>query len=361
MISYAQNAEDVVLARVFGERTDGFFVDIGANDPTQDSVTRHFYERGWHGLNVEPQATCFAALQAARPRDINLNVGVGSSAGRLRFYLVPEAQAMSTFSSDHAELVRRLGYRTEQTDIEVRTLDNVFAEHVGDRAVDFLKVDVEGLEEEVLGTFDWTRWRPRVLVVESSPDVSPWEGRLREAGYQRTLWDGINLFLVREEDAAEMGPALARPATMVLDKYDPWLYVEQLTELRRQLEVLLQHYLVRALQKRAASPDDPEVTAAARALGTVLSERRDVVEHFGAPPDIDLSGLLSWASRGKERIGELYVEPLVSYHSVYAQLASARQHGVTDLTELRKRASEKVRPFVPPSVRRQLDRMRNHR
>jgi FkbM family methyltransferase len=359
MISYAQNAEDVVLARVFDERTDGFFVDVGANDPTHDSVTRHFYERGWTGVNIEPQATCIEALRAERPRDINLNIGVGSAAGRLRFYFVPEAQAMSTFSSEHAELVRSLGYRTEQTDIEVCTLDDVFTEHVGSRTVDFLKVDVEGLEEDVLGGFDWTRWRPRVLVVESSPDESPWEVRLRAAGYRRTLWDGINLFFVREEDFAELGPALSRPATIVLDKYDPWLYAEQLSQLRGRIETLLQHYLDGALQKRTAVAADPEVTAAAKALGTVLSQRRDVVDHFGAPPDLDVSGLLFWASNGKERAGEPYVEPLVPYHGLYARLASSNDLGSTDLSELGRRAFEKGRPFVPPTLRRRIARMRH--
>jgi FkbM family methyltransferase len=359
MISYAQNAEDVVLARVFDERTDGFFVDVGANDPTHDSVTRHFYERGWTGVNIEPQATCIEALRAERPRDINLNIGVGSAAGRLKFYLVPEAQAMSTFSSEHAELVRSLGYRTEQTDIEVRTLDDVFTEHVGSRTVDFLKVDVEGLEEDVLGGFDWSRWRPRVLVVESSPDESPWEGRLRAAGYQRTLWDGINLFFVRDEDSAELGPALSRPATIVLDKYDPWLYAEQLAQLRRRIEALLQHYLDGALRKRTAAAADPEVTAAAKALGTVLSQRRDVVDHFGAPPDLDVTGLLFWAGNGKERAGEPYVEPLVPYHGLYARLASSNEHGSTDLSELGRRAFEKGRPFVPPPLRRRIARMRH--
>ena len=77
MISFAQNLEDVVLARVFASQKDGIYVDIGAWDPDLDSVTKHFYLRGWTGINVEPSATAFARLSAARPRDVNLNVAVG--------------------------------------------------------------------------------------------------------------------------------------------------------------------------------------------------------------------------------------------------------------------------------------------
>lgn len=353
MISYAQNAEDVVLARAFGDRNDGFFVDVGANDPTHDSVTRHFYERGWNGVNIEPLVRCFDALQEARPRDVNLNVGVGQSPGRLKFYLVPEARAMSTFSARHAELVREMGYRTVQTHVDVRTLDDVFAEHVRDRTVDFLKVDVEGLEDEVLGTFDWARWRPRVVLVESWPEVSAWEERLLGLGYQRTLWDGINLFFVRDEDAAELTPVLRRPATIVLDKYDPWHYAEQLLRWRKDCAVLLQHYLVGAMQQRAPSRADPEVAVAARALATVLSERSDVVDRFGAPPDTDVVGLLSWAGRGKKRHGEPHVEALVPYQALYRRMTRGRT-GIMGAKELGRLAVDTGRPLVPQALRQRL-------
>ena len=54
MISYAQNQEDVLLRREFPDCTNGFYIDVGANDPVWDSVTKHFYDRGWHGINIEP-------------------------------------------------------------------------------------------------------------------------------------------------------------------------------------------------------------------------------------------------------------------------------------------------------------------
>src|SRR3712207_1823525 len=79
-VSYSQNAEDIRLARVFtAER--GFYVDVGAGDPTAGSLTKLFYDRGWSGINVEP-GPMFERLLVERPRDVNLNVAVAATAGR---------------------------------------------------------------------------------------------------------------------------------------------------------------------------------------------------------------------------------------------------------------------------------------
>src|ERR1041384_3211716 len=71
LVSYAQNFEDVLLHRIFGNLARGFYVDIGASDPMIGSVTKIFYDRGWSGINIEPSST-FPRLAAARPRDVNL-------------------------------------------------------------------------------------------------------------------------------------------------------------------------------------------------------------------------------------------------------------------------------------------------
>ena len=86
MISFAQSGEDVVLARAFRGRNEGLYVDLGANDPVVDSVTKHFYDRGWRGINVEPVPSAFEALVAQRPRDVNLNVAVGRTRETRVFY-----------------------------------------------------------------------------------------------------------------------------------------------------------------------------------------------------------------------------------------------------------------------------------
>jgi FkbM family methyltransferase len=322
MISYAQNGEDVVLARAFAGRSEGFYVDVGANDPTEDSVTRHFYDRGWRGVNIEPQLSYYEALREARPRDTTLNIGIAAKAGTLTLHYVPRAPGMSTFSENQAKLLADAGYELEQRELAVRPLDEVLEEHA-DQEIDFLKVDVEGLEHEVLGGLDWSRWRPRVILVETSPEEEPWERRLLDAGYQRMLWDGINLFFVRDEDAAELGPLLARPAS-VLDRYDPWLYVEQLDRGEAQRRRLLEAYFRLALTARGRPRrvSEADLAVVAVALARVLGRRPDVTKAYGAPPDSDLDGIVRWAARAAATPDEPAYRELSPYRSLLDALAA---------------------------------------
>lgn len=321
MISYAQNGEDVVLARAFAGRSEGFYVDVGANDPTEDSVTRHFYDQGWRGVNIEPQLSYYEALTQARPRDTTLNIGIAARTGTLTLHYVPRAPGMSTFSEEQAKLLADADYELEQRSLAVRPLDEVLSEHA-DAEIDFLKVDVEGLEHEVLGGVDWSRWRPRVILVETSPEEEPWERRLLDAGYTRTLWDGINLFFVRDEDAAELGPRLTRPAS-VLDGYDPWLYVAQIDRGEAQRRRLLEAYLRLALTARGRPRQVPETDLAvvAAALARVLSQRPDVTAAYGAPPDTDLDGIVRWAARAAATADEPAYQELAPYRSLLDELA----------------------------------------
>src|SRR6516164_8178504 len=98
MISYAQNFEDVMLARLFKSRVaPGFYIDVGAMDPLEGSVTRYFYDLGWCGINIEPDRRFYDKLVVERTRDINLNIALGESDETRMFYLFQE-QGISTFS-----------------------------------------------------------------------------------------------------------------------------------------------------------------------------------------------------------------------------------------------------------------------
>src|SRR5215468_2785774 len=86
MISYAQNGEDARLARALRDRQTGRYIDIGAHDPTHLSITRHFYDAGWSGINVDASPRCYEALVAARPRDVNLHAAASNRKGMISFY-----------------------------------------------------------------------------------------------------------------------------------------------------------------------------------------------------------------------------------------------------------------------------------
>ncbi|CAB4606736.1 unannotated protein [freshwater metagenome] len=219
-VSWAQNGEDVVLARAL--RPDlhpGFYIDVGAGHPETDSVTRAFSLRGWTGINIEPLPEEFALITAARPDDINLNIAIGTVAGTARLFAgPPESRGLSTMNHEFADHYLNKGQAFEPIDVEVRTLADVVAEHAR-QTVDFLKVDVEGLELDVLASADWATFRPRIVVVEATlpestvPSHEEWEHLLIDAGYVFTLFDGLNRFYARS-DEPELATRLSAPANV---------------------------------------------------------------------------------------------------------------------------------------------------
>ncbi|MGY5885419.1 FkbM family methyltransferase [Modestobacter lacusdianchii] len=242
MISHAQNAEDVVLARLLTSST-GFYVDVGAADPDVASVTRHFYDRGWSGVNIDPREDAVGRLRERRPRDVNLALAAGARAGSQTLFLVEDDRDLSTTSDDNVQSLRAEGRRLAPTSVEVRTLDSVL-EELAPSSVDFVKIDVEGAEGDVLAGFDLSRWRPTVLVVEA---VRPWSSErvdddwysaVEAQGYSEVLFDGLNLFFVTEQLKAEIGSV---PPASVLDDYLPAsvaLLEEELTRLRSYIRSL---------------------------------------------------------------------------------------------------------------------------
>ncbi len=222
MISYAQNNEDVILDRALHADT-GFYVDVGAASPTIASVTKHFYDLGWSGINVEPLSTYVTELRQERPRDITVEAVAGAVPGRRTFYIVDADPDLSTLDVERQGELSADGEQTTPYEVEVVTLDHLL-EEANPTTIDFLKIDVEGAEREVLEGLDLARWRPRVLVVESTapnaqvPTHQLWEDLVTGRGYRYASFDGINRYYVPEEESSlvgQLGPA------NVLDHFQP--------------------------------------------------------------------------------------------------------------------------------------------
>jgi FkbM family methyltransferase len=267
-ISYSQNGEDIVLARAFSDQAVGFYVDVGANHPVLDSVTKLFYDQGWHGINVEPLPALHSELRKQRPRDLNLNLGVAKRAGTMVFHEIPSAEGLSTFNQDLSNYYASEGRDVIAREVEVVPLQEIVDLHV-DSPVDFLKVDVEGFEAEVLTSVDWSRFRPRVVVVEAT-NPEQWSTILLDAGYVMVQYDGINNFYVTDEEVESTGARLAVPATTVLDGYDPYHYVQQLDIAAQNIMALQSE--VRDLEERLAQRPSP--------LQALLSPLRRHVARF---------------------------------------------------------------------------------
>jgi FkbM family methyltransferase len=167
--SYAQEGEDLVLRRIFDQQPTGFYVDVGAHHPKRFSNTYIFYKAGWHGINIEPNPAVKSLFASTRPRDIHVQVGISDQTSTLTYYEFDEP-ALNSFDG---ELVRwRLAntpYKVvRESAVPVERLDAVLARLLPPgQAIDFLSVDVEGLDVAVLRSNDWTRFRPKCVVVEA--------------------------------------------------------------------------------------------------------------------------------------------------------------------------------------------------
>ncbi len=204
-ISYAQNLEDYHLSRVFGEQAKGFYIDVGAGHPVADNVSCWFYLRGWNGIAVEPQEELADLYRYVRPRDIAACCVLGREAGVAEFHAVERLHGFSTTMSEYAQKAGEFGadFRTVKKPME--TLASLCERH-GVTTIDFLKIDVEGAEGEVLAGNDFSRYRPRIILCEAvapgsmAENWQAWEPQLLAEGYEFVLFEGLNRFYIAREN-----------------------------------------------------------------------------------------------------------------------------------------------------------------
>lgn len=181
--SYSQEGEDVYLRNIFSGSDGGFYVDVGAHHPIRFSNTLWAYKKGWTGINIEPNLAVKSLFERYRANDINLFVGISDIEGTLDYYCYDEPCLNGFDKESHSDIPVR-----EIKKVEVRRLDDIFEEY-GVYHIDFMSVDVEGLELSVLKSIDWEKVRIDYLLVEQliplkEAFVSSEYKYLEERGYE---------------------------------------------------------------------------------------------------------------------------------------------------------------------------------
>lgn len=296
-LSYSQNLEDYHLWLALGARPHGFYIDIGAGHPVADNVSFWFYERGWSGICVEPQPGLAELYAHIRPRDILFDGLVGRQSGEIDFHVVERLHGLSTTVERHARAAEQYGAGYRSVRLPVRTLAEICRAYDVD-TIDFLKIDVEGTEADVLAGNDWQAYRPKVVVAEAiepgsnEPAWQAWESILLTNGYTFTLFDELNRFYV----ANEAEDVLARAPRQRAD----WGAVRHMYEIGRAPENELhpEHGLARELLAGflAGLPrHDPA------SLAAIIAGAR------GQVGEADVNRLLQWlqSDQGRAALGRI--------------------------------------------------------
>lgn len=203
-VSYAQNFEDVMLWRALKHIEHGQYVDIGAQHPLVDSVSKAFHEQGWRGVHIEPVPAYADLLRQDRPGDTVLQMALSDSEGVLELNVIPDT-GLSTAVDAYAERhLAEHGFAHTTLTVPMLTMKTAL-QFLDGKEVHWLKIDVEGLEEKVLRGWDPVRLRPWIMVIEATVpttaevDYMGWDPLVTAAGYRFAYFDGLNRFYVADE------------------------------------------------------------------------------------------------------------------------------------------------------------------
>jgi FkbM family methyltransferase len=209
-LSYSQCGEDLLVNYIFNLRGIQFptYLDIGANHPFFLSNTALFYNKGCRGINIEANPQLIADFNHFRKRDINLNVGIGPVEDELDFYIINDS-TLSTFSREEAEHITSTGKYSIKfvQKVKLISVDRVITEYLGGKFPDFLSIDVEGLDLEILKSIDFNKYWPKVICVEAA-EYSPIGAGKRKndlidfiisKGYYEYANTNLNAIMVKNE------------------------------------------------------------------------------------------------------------------------------------------------------------------
>jgi len=167
--SFSQSGEDLIIEYLFGLRKiqTPQYLDIGGYDPIVSNNTYKFYLKGARGVNIDANPTAIEKFRKVRPEDKNLNIGVGPEKGDFDFYLM-EDESLNTFSAQEKDSLESLGHKLNRTfKIEVETVNEVLKKYFNGKEIDLISIDAEGIDFDIVKSFDFNKFGPKVICIES--------------------------------------------------------------------------------------------------------------------------------------------------------------------------------------------------
>lgn len=205
-VYYSQGGEDVHILTLLGDKANGFYLDIGCNDPIHYSNTFKMYTLGWTGILVDGNPKLIRKARKVRKKDICVNALVSNESGEMDFY-VSGSHLISSVDPVHAASYTHLEGRTEKIRMSAMTIDQIIDQYLpAGKAIDLLSIDVEGHDFEVLQSITLTKHRPGLIVIEDLKQVKADLGSnlyvtyLRNFKYILVSTDKQNLYFMPEEN-----------------------------------------------------------------------------------------------------------------------------------------------------------------
>ncbi|MDB4919623.1 FkbM family methyltransferase [Mucilaginibacter sp.] len=168
--SYSQSGEDLIIDFIFTQigLAKPSYLDIGAHHPFYLSNTALLYQKGYRGINIEPDKELFKHFLIYRKGDINLNCGIGSQAGEMILHVM-NSPALNTFSASEADrLVKEHNFSiVNKITTPVKTVGFIIQQYNNGVYPDLLSIDVEGLDEAIIKSIDFSQSRPTVICLET--------------------------------------------------------------------------------------------------------------------------------------------------------------------------------------------------
>ena len=203
MSRYSQTGEHLKIIQFLGDNSSGFYIDVGCNEPFHDSVSSYFYDQGWSGICIDANEKITTEFKAQRPRDIVINVGVGDKEGEFTYYDFGGTGGVNTFNPILATAVSNEGFISTTKKVNIKTLTNILDEYDVPE-IDFLKIDVEGLDFAAIRSLDLQKYKPKLILYENASLIKlgidkECDEYLTEHDYEFVFDDGLNCYYLYKD------------------------------------------------------------------------------------------------------------------------------------------------------------------
>lgn len=206
--SFSQEGEDVIIKNLLGNvEKKGIYVDIGAHHPMRFSNTFYFYLHGWTGINVDAMPGSMKKFNKYRKKDINLEAGISNTGEELVFYEFTDG-ALNTFDAKLAQKYEGNGYKViNQQSIQTYKIMDILDQYVGEQEIDIMDIDIEGMDDLIIGQIDWQKYRPKIVLAEKDYNLATKDVRpnrvLCENGYMLAAMTRLTGIYVLKESLNE--------------------------------------------------------------------------------------------------------------------------------------------------------------